>query len=64
MIVEAGKSPICRAASRLKTYRETDAAVQVQMLSAGKIPFSSGEVSLFPVQAFNGLDEAHPHFGE
>lgn len=38
-------------------------AISVQRQSAGKIPSSSGDVSLFKIKAFKLLEEACPRYG-
>ena len=57
-IVEAAK---VRDSTGWASRRETQegVAIWVQRPSAGRIPFSPGQVSLFKIKAFNRLDEAH-----
>ena len=57
VIVEAGKFKICRLATQ-----RTGTVSGVQAQSAGRIPSSSGKVSLFSLQPVNWLDEDHPHY--
>ena len=50
-------------AGRLVTQERVDTAVQVQRQSRDRISSCWGDLSLFPLKAFNWLDEAHLHYG-
>lgn len=66
MIVGADNSKIFREgwqAGRLEPQGRVDVAAWVQRQSRGRIPSSSGDLSL-SFKAFNWLIELHPHYGE
>ena len=62
VIVEAGKSEICRVGWQAGDPGKVDAAAWVQRLSGVRISSPLGDLSLF-LKTFNWLDEAHPHYG-
>ena len=53
VIMEDGKSKICRVAYQPGDPRRVDIAGQVRRLPGGRIPSCSGEVSLCSIKAFN-----------
>lgn len=61
IILEAAKSKSLWKAGRLVTQERVDAAAWVQKQSTGKISFSE-DISLFSLEVFNLLDEAHPYY--
>lgn len=63
MIVETGKSKIIGVSWQAEVPGKRRFAVESGRPSAGRISFSSWEVSLFSITVFNGLERAYPHHG-
>lgn len=58
----AGKSKSTEQASRLETQRRVQVSAWAQSQSAGRIPSSLRNISLFSWKIFHWLDEVHLHY--